>query len=259
MIYLLHSSKTMRSVAEGKTKTTKPEFIAQAKEISTYMKSLSETQIASLMKISPKLATNTKALINSWSSVSSHQSPAIDSFLGDIYSGLQAHDLNAKDRSFAQKHLRIVSGLYGMLKPLDGIAPYRLEMAYKLPSDKFANLYTFWGEALAKSIKGEPIINLSSVEYSKAVLPHLGDVQIVTPKFLSVSPKTKEPAFVVVHAKIARGAFTHWLIKNRVQSFADLSAFDDIGYKYSRKLSTPIEPVFIAKEFGGLGLSVRLS
>jgi cytoplasmic iron level regulating protein YaaA (DUF328/UPF0246 family) len=249
----------MRTSAGGAGKTTKPEFLAQATEIAKYMKTLSEKDIARVMKISPELSAKTKTLINAWTSAPAKQTAAIDSFLGDIYSGLQAHDLNARDRTFAQKHLRILSGLYGLLKPLDGIVPYRLEMAYKLPDEKFRNLYSFWADSLAASVRREDIVNLSSAEYGKAVLPHVGDVKVVTPKFLSVSAKTKEPTFVVVHAKIARGAFAHWLINERVQSFADLADFADLNYKYSKKLSSELEPVFVAKEFGGLGLSVRLT
>ncbi len=259
MIFLLHSSKTMRKDPKSAAKTTTPEFISEAEQIAKYLESLDEKDIAQVMKVSPELSAKTKTLLGSWSKSQSKLTPVIDSFLGDIYSGLQAHDLNASDRAFAQKHLRIISGLYGLLKPLDGIVPYRLEMAYKLPEEKFRNLYKFWGDKLAKAIKGESIVNLTSAEYGKALLPHLGDVEIVTPKFLSVSPKTGEPTFVTVHSKIARGAFAHWLIKNRVQDFKDLKDFDEIGYKYDKKQSSALEPVFVAKEFKGLGLSVRLS
>jgi len=249
----------MRSAPSRVTKTTTPEFLKQATEISKFMKSLSEKEIASIMKISPALAKKTSELIGTWTDARDKQTPTVDSFLGDIYSGLQAHDLDARDRTFAQKHLRIISGLYGILKPLDGIFPYRLEMAYKLPNEKYRSLYSFWGDKLAKTIKGESIINLSSAEYGKAIFPNLENESVITPNFLSVNPKTKQPTFVVVHAKIARGACAHWLIKNRVTSFDELLDFNAIGYKYNKKLSAPGEPVFVAKEFGGLGLSVRLS
>lgn len=249
----------MRSEPKKTSKTTSPEFLKEASELAKYMKLLKEKEIASIMKVSPALAKKTSALIGSWSNAKPKQTATIDSFLGDIYSGLQAHDLDARDRNFAQKHLRIISGLYGILKPLDGIFPYRLEMAYKLPNEKYRNLYSFWGDKLAKTIEGEPIINLSSAEYGKAFFPYVGQVPTVAPKFLSVNPKTKQETFVVVHAKIARGACAHWLIKNRVKTLDGLKSFDAIGYKYNKKMSTPEEPVFVAKEFGGLGLSVRLS
>ena len=249
----------MRTAHSKDTQTTTPAFIKQASAIAEYMKTLKASEIASIMKVSPKLSETTETLIKDWTKSPTKQSPAIDSFLGDIYSGLQADDLDKNDRVFAQEHLIILSGLYGILKPLDGIFPYRLEMAYKLPDEQFRNLYKFWGEQLASTIKGEPIVNLTSLELSKALLPHVGIVEIVTPKFLTVSHKTKEPAFVAVHAKIARGAFAHWLIKERVEAFDALPEFSDLNYKYNKKLSTKTEPVFVAKEFGGLGLSVRLS
>lgn len=249
----------MRTAHSSVSNTTTPEFIKQASAIAKYMKTLEANDVGRIMKISPKLSQTTKTLLTKWTNNPAKLTAAIDSFLGDIYSGLQASDLNTKDRAFAQEHLIILSGLYGLLKPLDGIFPYRLEMAYKLPDEQFSNLYKFWGDSLAKEIQGESVVNLSSVEYSKALLPHLDQAQIVTPKFLTISPKTKQPTFVVVHAKIARGAFAHWLIKERVQSFDDLPNFADINYKYNKKLSTPSEPVFVAKEFGGLGLSVRLT
>lgn len=248
----------MRTAHSAKTQTTTPTFIKQASSLAKYLKTLDAIEIAQAMKISPKLSETTKLLLKSWTSTPAKLTPAIDSFLGDIYSGLQSSDLDEKDRAFAQEHLIILSGLYGLLKPLDGIFPYRLEMAYKLPDEKFRNLYNFWGDRLAKGLGSDPIVNLSSAEYGKALLPYVSG-EVVTPKFLTVSPKTKEPTFVVVHAKIARGAFAHWLIKERVQSFEDLPNFSDINYKYSKKLSTESEPVFVAKEFGGLGLSVRLT
>ncbi len=248
----------MRRAQGASTKATNPQFMKQASELAGFMKLLDQKDIAKIMRISPKLSEATKILISSWSSNSSKQTHAIDSFLGDIYSGLQAHNLDVRDRNFAQKHLRIVSGLYGILKPLDGIFPYRLEMAYKLPDERYSNLYRFWGDALAKSIEGESILNLTSAEYSKAVLPYVGDTEVVTPRFLTFDSNAKENKFVVVHAKIARGTFANWLIKERITSLKEVVNFNAIGYKYNEKLSTQYEPVFVAKKFDGLGLSVRL-
>lgn len=258
MIILLHSSKTMRHSAG--TQTSKPEFLEQAIKLIDYLKTLDTTTIAGVMKISPALAAKTRDTIQEWSTVTSTQTPVIDCFLGDIYSGLQAASLDTTDRAYAQKHLRILSGLYGILRPLDGISPYRLEMAYRLPNDTYQNLYKFWGDSLAKTIgQDELIINVSSVEYSKALLPYLPNATVITPRFLTVGPKTKEPKFVVVHAKIARGAYARWLIKDRVIAADDLRNFSDLNYKYDASLSTPQEPVYVAQEFGGLGLSVRLT
>lgn len=212
------------------------------------------------MKISPKLAATTKVLIQGWNNQPQNLRPAIDSFLGDIYSGLQVANLTEDDRVYAQKHLRILSGLYGILKPLDGIYPYRFEMGYRVPDPTYANLYRFWGTAISDTLaKNETIIDLSAVEYGKTVTNYVETARIVTPRFLTISPKTGEPIFVVVHAKIARGAFASWMIKNRIEDATRLKDFVEIGYAFNAELSTPEVPVFICKDFKGIGLSVRLT
>ncbi len=212
------------------------------------------------MQISPKLAATTYSLITEWNTDPSQQRIAIDSFKGDIYSGLQVPQWSEADRQYANKTLRILSGLYGILRPLDDIYPYRFEMGYKLPGDPKTNLYEFWGDAVAKTLPEDgPIINLSAVEYSKVITPYVDQARVITPRFLTINPTTSEPTFVVVHAKIARGAFASWLITKRITDTEQLHAFKDLGYDYDQGLSTPQEPVFICKEFGGLGLSIRLT
>lgn len=236
-----------------------PQLIDQARQLAGYIRSFSVEQLQSTIKVSPKLAATTHELWQQWTNKSGTQSAAIDSFIGDIYSGLQSASFTPEDRAYANDHLVILSGLYGGLRALDSIAPYRLEMGYKLPDEPYANLYRFWGDSIAKLIPPEhTIVNLSAVEYTKAVLPHVKN-RVITPIFLTTSPKTGEPTFVTVHAKIARGAFAHWLIKERVRSVNDLSTFNAIGYKYDPQTSTAEVPVFIAREFKGLGLSVRLA
>jgi cytoplasmic iron level regulating protein YaaA (DUF328/UPF0246 family) len=211
------------------------------------------------MKISPTLAKLTKIKISNWSSDKSKQTSAVDTFVGDIYSGLQATSWTKSDKDYAQNNLRIISGLYGILKPYDGVMPYRLEMGYLLKTDKFKNLYEFWDKKLARSLP-EPdlIINLSADEYTKCILPYIKKELVISPRFLTINPKTKQPTFVVVHTKIARGAFANWLIKQKATETTDLTKFSDLGYKYDKNLSTPQEPVYVCDTFGGIGLSVRL-
>lgn len=249
----------MRHVGEQKPAHA-PLLLDQAKELDRYLKTLSPEQLGKIMHLSPALASKTHQLIGGWNDRPERQSPAIDSFVGDIYSGLQASTLSAQDRAYADSVLYIFSGLYGLLRPLDGICPYRLEMGYKFPDSPWKNLYTFWDKSIADLLpKDGPIINVSSIEYSRTVTPYLDPSRLITPRFLTVDPKTHEPTFVVVHAKIARGAFAHWLIKNRIKKVESLPAFDNIGYAYDTKLSTPNEPVFVCSEFGGKGLSMRLA
>jgi len=259
MIILLHSSKTMRPANINTEKLAQPQLIDKAKALSDYLKTLSSKQLIKTMQVSGKLADKTHDLIAGWTDNAASQRIAIDSFLGDIYSGLQVPDWTAEDREYANGCLRILSGLYGVIRPLDGIYPYRLEMGYRLPSKKFANLYNYWGDSVAKILpSNDLIINLAALEYSKVVTDYIDQTRVVAPSFLTINQQTNEPTFVVVHAKIARGAFAHWLIKNRVKDIAHLKDYGDLGYKYSQKLSQPNVPVFVCKNFGGLGLSLRL-
>jgi uncharacterized protein len=258
MIILLHSSKTMRHSGEG-DRLRQPLLMDKAQRLDAYLKTLSPTQIAKVMRISSALAEKTHTLIAEWTAEPERQSMAIDSFTGDIYSGLHANDLPQADRDYADQTLRILSGLYGILQPYDGIYPYRLEMGYKLPDPAFASLYDYWGDSIAATLPHEgPIVNLSAEEYSKTVTRNMDAARVVTPKFLTVSPKTGEPAFVVVHAKIARGAFARWLITSRTEKLSDLKQFSEIGYRFAEDLSSTDVPTFVCEEFGGKGLSIRL-
>lgn len=271
---LLHSSKTMRSTASSVEEqgSGKPLLAKKADVLLKYLKTLSADQIKSSMSVSDEMAIKTRELIQAYSD-DTVQYPAIDLFLGDIYSGLQSQSFSPEDRQYANNHLFILSGLYGILRPLDKIQPYRLEMGYKLPSNThdasqpdITNLYKFWGDLIAKQIPADqPIINLSAKEYTKAVFPYfktiskVEDTPVISPKFLTISPKTGQPSFVTVHAKIARGAYARWLIQERIEDLTLLKDFNQLGYSYYEALSTPQEPVFVAKEFKGLGLSVRLT
>jgi len=258
MIILLHSSKTMRHTGGGE-RLRQPVLIDKARRLQAYLATLSPEALARVMSISPALAEKTHALTAAWTDDPLRQSLAIDSFTGDIYSGLHANDLPPDDRAYADQTLRILSGLYGILRPFDGICPYRLEMGYKLPDPEFANLYAYWGDSIARTMPADgPVINLAAEEYSQIVTRYLDPARVIGPRFLTVSPKTGQPAFVVVHAKIARGAFARWLITNRIEDVSALTQFDDLGYHFAADLSSPDAPTFVCETFGGKGLSIRL-
>ncbi len=236
-----------------------PLLLKQATEIDIYLKRLTSAMLQKSMKLSVGLATKTHELIQNWNTERANQTPAMDAFRGDIYSGLQARSFNQRERDYANQHLYILSGLYGILRALDSICPYRLEMAYKFPHKPFVNMYNYWQGSIADHLpKGELIINLAADEYSKTVLPFVDSKRVVSPKFMTISPKTGEPKFIAVHAKVARGAFANWLIKTRKTKSAELSDFEEIGYAYSNQLSTKEVPAFVCKDFGGKGLSVKL-
>jgi len=261
MIVLIHTSKTMRPAAtDASVQLTTPALLDKAVELSAYAKTLSVQEVEKTMHVSSKLAQATKDLLQSWTDKPEKQRAAVESFLGDIYSGMQVAGWTEADLQYADEHLRILSGLYGILRPRDGIYPYRLEMGYKLPSPKFKNLYAFWGESIAKTLlPDQVIVDLTAVEYGKTVMPYIDADCVVTPRFLTISPRTGEPTFVVVHAKIARGAFASWVIRHRVDDVSKLASFDELGYVYDANLSTVKIPVFVCAEFGGIGLSVRLT
>lgn len=261
---LLHSSKTTRHPSRERAVAGQaPLLIADTERLATRLKALSPSQIQEAMKLSAPMALKTYDLLQNWSKTAPTL-PAIDLFLGDIYSGLQVQAFTQQDRDYANRHLFILSGLYGILRALDEVQPYRLEMGYKLP--EITNLYQFWGDRIARQLpRNQSMINLSAVEYTKAIFPSmkqidgLKGVKIISPKFLTISAKTGEPTFVTVHAKVARGAFARWLIQHRIEDEAQLKNFAEIGYIYSPELSTEKEPVFVAQEFKGIGLSVRLT
>lgn len=256
---LLHSSKTMRSAEPSVATYQSPTFMTEASLIADYLKTLLATDIQSLMKLSSTKAEQTHQLLRAWTKEPELQRPAIDAFLGDIYSGLQAQTFSQADREYANDYLLILSGLYGALRALDSVFPYRLEMGYKLPSSQYQNLPQFWGPRIASIIASNSVvINLSAVEYTNAVLPYIQNT-VITPKFLTVSPKTGQPVFVTVHAKVARGAFARWLIQHQISSPADLHQFTDLNYRYDFERSTDNQPVFVCQKFGGIGLSVRLT
>lgn len=257
MIILLHSSKTMKPSSTKGLKMSKPKLLYEANELAEYLKTLSTKEIKDTMKLSDKLTDEVKPLINSWGK--GETGAAMFTFRGDIYSGLQVDNFNNKDIEYAQKHLLIISGLYGILKPLDEVTPYRLEMGYKLPNNKYSNLYKYWGDKLSKLIsKNELVVNLTSLEYGKAVITKLNKNKVITPVFYTYSANSHKNTIVAVHSKIARGAFAHWLIKNRANNDIDVTKFNEIGYRYEARLSLPSSPSFVCREFGGKGLSVRL-
>ena len=224
-----------------------------------YVRTLTPRQLAAVMTLSPAMAERTHELFVDWSSAPDDLSPAVETFTGDIYSGLQAASFSPADRRYAQGHLRILSGLYGILRPYDGIYPYRLEMGFRLPDQRYANLYRFWGSAIADQLPGAGlVVNLAANEYSKVVLDHIDAARVVTPRFLTVDPRSGEPKFIVVHAKIARGAFARWLITARIQRSSDLAGFEDLGYRLDPSRGSAREPCYVCTEFEGKGLSVRL-
>ncbi|MDB5181111.1 MAG: hypothetical protein JWO54_874 [Candidatus Saccharibacteria bacterium] len=237
---------------------TTPVFEADANELTDYLQELSTEQYVKIMHISAKLAAEVEDLY--LSRLDMPLTAAAETFRGDIYSGLRALEWNDVEKDFAQKHLKILSGLYGVLRPFDGIQPYRLELGYRLPDGPYKDLYAFWSDRIAETLPPNgPIINVTSDEYAKAILPFLDPSRVITPVFLTQKAPSQEPVFVVVHSKIARGAYARWIIKRGQATVDGLEKFDDLGYVYDPERSSPSQPVYVCQEFGGIGLSQRLT
>jgi len=202
------------------------------------------------MKISPKLAALNHERFQTWTPARGALKQSLFAFRGDVYQGLQADTFSTQDIRFAQKHLRMLSGLYGLLKPLDLIKPYRLEMGTRLGNQRGADLYDFWQVALAKKLledldsQAKPVvINLASNEYFKAVdVSALGQVQIINPVFKDTSNGRLK--IISFFAKRARGAMANFVIKQRIKQPEKLKTFDTDGYQYQPDLSTETDWVF---------------
>jgi hypothetical protein len=173
-------------------------------------------------------------------------------FKGDVYQGLQAEDLSKAEMKFAQKHIRILSGLYGILRPLDVMKPYRLEMGTKLETSEGKNLYEFWGNKVQDNVleelknqKSDLLINLASKEYFTVLGKLPEDVNVVTPTFKDY--KNGKFKIISFYAKKARGMMARWIIENKITDFEKLSGFNVDGYKYSKAESTATTPVFLRK------------
>lgn len=254
---LLHSSKTMVPTPPSRS-LSNPVELERSQALRVYVTSLSLPKIQQSMHVSATLAKKVKQMHEQYLEEEA-TSAVVEIFRGDIYSGLRALDFTDDEKEFAARHLYILSGLYGLLRPYDAVKPYRLEAAYRFPKKSFSNIYNYWGDTLAAHIPATgPIINLASVEYEKLVVPYLDSDRIITPKFLSIMKLGQSPTFVAVHAKVARGAYARWLIQRGRDDATDLNDFNDLGYRYAPELSTAAQPTYVCEGFLGIGLSQRL-
>ena len=252
MKILLSPAKSLNEDCENKRKDyTQPFLINRTKILASNLKAKSVDDLKKLMKLSLPLAQLNFDRYQSWNlpfnSVNSY--PCGWMFNGDAYKGLDYQSLNEEDIAFSQKSLRILSGLYGILKPLDLIQPYRLEMGTRLQiSDNIKNLYSFWGDQITDSIneeitKNEVIVNLASNEYFKVI-----DTNKLNGDLLSCSFKEDrggEYKMIMSYAKKARGLMSRFIIQNKIENKEDLIGFNDEGYVYDAALSTNQEYIFV--------------
>lgn len=222
------------------THFTQPELLKYSQQLIEECRKLSSSDIASLMKISDKLAGLNAARFGEWQPnfTPENARQAILAFKGDVYTGMQAEFFSEDDFQFAQQHLRMLSGLYGVLRPLDLMQPYRLEMGIKLKNKKGSDLYQFWGniitEALNKALEEQGdniLINLASDEYFKSVNPKKLNADIIKPIFLD--EKNSKYKVISFYAKKARGLMSRFIIQEKLTNKAQLKEFDLEGYQFN--------------------------
>jgi cytoplasmic iron level regulating protein YaaA (DUF328/UPF0246 family) len=234
---------------------TQPAHLTQSRKLVRRLRELSAADLSRLMKISDDLAQLNHDRYQHWKTPfrSENARQALFAFKGDVYIGLDAGSMQPDDLEFAQDHLRILSGLYGLLRPLDLMQPYRLEMGTRLDTDQGSNLYQFWGDRITRSLNQElqqtgsaTLINLASGEYFKSVKPSLLKADIVTPAFREF--RDGEYKFIQFFAKKARGLMARYLVDQRIDEPEGLKDFDYEGYKYNASLSTAKNWVFTRRQ-----------
>ncbi|MGS2719105.1 peroxide stress protein YaaA [Paraglaciecola aestuariivivens] len=230
---------------------TQPEMLDDASKLIKHCQKLSPAKIGSLMKISDKLAGLNADRFAAWHTpfTQDNAKQALLAFNGDVYAGLDAATLSEQDLEFAQNHLRILSGLYGVLRPLDLMQAYRLEMGTKLDTGKHKNLYQFWDEGITQRLNkaidqqaDNVVVNLASNEYFKAVKPKALNAQIYTPVFQDC--KNGQYKVISFFAKKARGMMARYIIQNQLTEVHQLKDFDSAGYRFSEAKSKGNELVF---------------
>jgi len=231
---------------------TTPVFLTEANNLAKNIRQLSLNEHKNLMSISEKLADLNKKRFSEFKSNPKvgESFPAIFSFAGDTYIGLEAKSLETDTLQYAQNYLRILSGLYGILRPFDAIQPYRLEMGSKLQNNKGRSLYKYWGNMLslelnshAKKVKAETLINCASKEYFGAIDLSTLKLKVVTPTFLEKRPDGEK--IISFFAKRARGAMARFIIENRLTDPNSLKDFNIGGYKFIKERSNESELIFI--------------
>jgi len=233
---------------------SEPELLPESQKLIKTLRKMSPEDLSELMHISPALGELNYRRYANWQTpfTAENAKPALFAFTGDVYVCLDAPSLNAPDLDFAQKHLRILSGLYGVLRPLDLMQAYRLEMGTRLHQGKHQSLYDFWGQQITEKLnqelqqqKSKVLVNLASNEYFKSVQPKKLDADLISPVFKDY--KNGQYKIISFFAKKARGLMTAFIIKNRISKPSDLQGFDLDGYHFSAQDSADDAPVFLRK------------
>ena len=256
MLMVISPAKTLDfETPPTTTKFTQPQYLDHSQELITQLRELTPSQISELMDLSDKLAGLNAARFGSWTPAFTPKNAkqALLAFKGDVYTGLDAETLNDADLDYAQQHLRMLSGLYGLLRPLDLMQPYRLEMGTKLANARGKDLYAFWGnrisewlnEALAEQ-GDDVLLNLASNEYFSAVKRPALKARIIDTEFRD--QKNGQHKIISFYAKKARGMMSRFVIAERIDNPEHLKQFDMQGYRFSKELSNADKLVFLRDE-----------
>jgi uncharacterized protein len=256
MLVLISPAKTLDFETPSRIKRfSQPDFLADTEKLVKQLRQLSPSEISALMKISNKLGELNADRLGTWQPTfdDTNAKQALLAFQGDVYQGMAVDSFSPEDFDFAQEHLRILSGLYGVLRPLDLIQPYRLEMGTKLAHEKLQDLSANTLYELTQSLNQQlaqldqkTIINLASNEYFSAVKPKLLQGEVITPVFKDW--KNGQYKIISFYAKKARGMMASYIIKNRIQDPEKIKGFAEAGYGYNDELSEAKNLVFTRQE-----------
>ena len=253
MISIISPAKKLNFNSESPIKAfTQCDFLNESQKLVDQAKEYSFDDIMKLMSVSENIANLTAQRFQDWNMPFDGQNAkqAVLAFNGDTYTGLDAENFNSDDFNYSQDHLRILSGLYGLLRPLDLIQPYRLEMGTKMKNTKGKNLYDFWGTKISEQLNSDIenheskyIVNCASDEYFKVIDLTTLNVPVIKPIFKDV--KNGIPKVISFFAKRARGMMSKYIIKNRVESIDQLHLFNDSGYEFQPDQSNDHELIYI--------------
>ncbi|HIX62505.1 MAG TPA: peroxide stress protein YaaA [Candidatus Halomonas stercoripullorum] len=256
MLSVISPAKTLDFETPATSAThSQPDFLDHSQQLIDILRDYSPQQLSELMNISDKLAGLNAARFGEWQLpfTPANAKPAAQAFQGDVYTGLEAASFSADDNAFAQRHLRILSGLYGLLRPLDLIQPYRLEMGTRLPNPAGKDLYAFWRDTLTPALDqaiaesgSKVLVNLASNEYFKSIDTKRLDARIITPVFKD--EKNGQFKIISFYAKKARGLMAAWMIRERLNDPEALTQFDVAGYAFNPAMSDGDTLVFTRNE-----------
>jgi cytoplasmic iron level regulating protein YaaA (DUF328/UPF0246 family) len=228
--------------------TTQPALLDHSEELAQGLKALAPQDVSSLMSLSDKLGALNFERFQEWQTPFTDENarPAVLAFKGDVYKGLDADSMSDEDLRWAQDHLRILSGLYGLLRPLDLMQAYRLEMGTKFANPRGGDLYQFWGDIITDELNktdSSVLVNLASNEYFKSVRKKAIGARIITPVFMD--KKDDKYKIISFYAKKARGLMSSYIIRNRITEVEQIKNFDTDGYSYNAALSEADQWVFV--------------